>query len=164
MKALSIRQPWAYAILFAGKRVENRSWATRYRGRILIHASATRGDAQWWASALPAIAAAAPTPSLVPKWEMPMGALVAWAYLVECRRDWTPPGQERWCEPAAWHWLLEDVRIFAEPVPYKGARGLFEVAETKELLDAMADAGRAHMPPAARSLPNLWAGHGRRRT
>lgn len=38
-KALSIRQPWAWAIVHAGKDVENRGWATRYRGRVLIHAA-----------------------------------------------------------------------------------------------------------------------------
>lgn len=37
--ALSIRQPWAWLILHAGKDVENRSWWTRVHGRILIHAS-----------------------------------------------------------------------------------------------------------------------------
>ncbi|OSQ41657.1 ASCH domain-containing protein [Thalassospira sp. MCCC 1A01428] len=40
-EALSIRQPWAHHILFDGKTVENRSWLTRFRGRFLIHASAT---------------------------------------------------------------------------------------------------------------------------
>lgn len=39
MRALSIRQPWAWLILNAGKDIENRSWPTRYRGRFLIHAS-----------------------------------------------------------------------------------------------------------------------------
>lgn len=38
MKALSIRQPWAWLILNAGKDIENRSWPTRYRGRVLVHA------------------------------------------------------------------------------------------------------------------------------
>lgn len=38
MKALSVRQPWAWA-LFNGKDVENRSWRTNYRGALLIHAS-----------------------------------------------------------------------------------------------------------------------------
>lgn len=38
MKALSIRQPWAWLILNAGKDIENREWSTRVRGRILIHA------------------------------------------------------------------------------------------------------------------------------
>lgn len=39
MIALSIRQPWASLILRAGKDIENRSWPTRFRGRILIHAA-----------------------------------------------------------------------------------------------------------------------------
>jgi len=37
MKALSIRQPWAWAILY-GKDIENRTWPTRQRGPFLIHA------------------------------------------------------------------------------------------------------------------------------
>lgn len=36
--ALSIRQPWAWAIL-NGKSVENRTWKTNFRGPFLIHAS-----------------------------------------------------------------------------------------------------------------------------
>ena len=39
MKCLSIRQPWAYLIMHHGKDIENRTWATTTRGRILIHAS-----------------------------------------------------------------------------------------------------------------------------
>ncbi|MBO0142302.1 hypothetical protein JZX87_14135 [Agrobacterium sp. Ap1] len=43
--ALSIRQPWAWAILHAGKPVENRDWrpanpGLKFRGRVCIHASA----------------------------------------------------------------------------------------------------------------------------
>jgi len=38
-KAISIKQPWASAIAFAGKDIENRTWRTRYRGPIAIHAS-----------------------------------------------------------------------------------------------------------------------------
>jgi len=37
--ALSIRQPWAWLILNAGKDIENRDWKTNFRGRVLIHAS-----------------------------------------------------------------------------------------------------------------------------
>lgn len=40
MLTLSIRQPWAWLILHGGKDVENRTWPTRVRGRIQIHASA----------------------------------------------------------------------------------------------------------------------------
>jgi hypothetical protein len=38
MKALSIRPPWAWAIVRCGKDVENRTWYTGYRGEVLIHA------------------------------------------------------------------------------------------------------------------------------
>lgn len=38
-KALSIRQPWAWAIMNAGKDIENRSWPTKFRGPVCIHAS-----------------------------------------------------------------------------------------------------------------------------
>lgn len=37
VKTLSIKQPWAWAILNAGKDIENRSRSTSFRGRILIH-------------------------------------------------------------------------------------------------------------------------------
>ncbi|MES2671594.1 MAG: ASCH domain-containing protein [Pseudomonadota bacterium] len=50
--ALSVRQPWAWAIIFAGKDIENRSWqAVNHglvrRGRIAIHASKGMGKAEY---------------------------------------------------------------------------------------------------------------------
>ncbi|ANP62349.1 TPA: ASCH domain-containing protein [Pseudomonas aeruginosa] len=39
MKALSIRQPWAWLIVHGFKPVENRDWPTRFRGPFLVHAS-----------------------------------------------------------------------------------------------------------------------------
>ncbi len=39
MKVLSVRQPWAWALIFGGKEIENRFWKTKYRGLIAIHAS-----------------------------------------------------------------------------------------------------------------------------
>jgi len=38
MKALTIRQPWAWAITHGYKKFENRTWQTSYRGPLLIHA------------------------------------------------------------------------------------------------------------------------------
>lgn len=40
MKALSVKQPWAYLIAHGVKDIENRTWRTKQRGRIYIHASA----------------------------------------------------------------------------------------------------------------------------
>lgn len=39
MKALSIRQPWAWLIIKGHKDIENRSWPTAFRGRVLVHAA-----------------------------------------------------------------------------------------------------------------------------
>jgi hypothetical protein len=39
--ALSIRQPWAWAIIHLGKDIENRPWKAPYRGPMLVHASKT---------------------------------------------------------------------------------------------------------------------------
>lgn len=41
MTALSIRQPWAWLIVNGRKDVENRTWSTRFRGHVLIHAGVT---------------------------------------------------------------------------------------------------------------------------
>ena len=41
MKAISIKQPWASLIVNGIKDIENRTWATKYRGKVLIHASGT---------------------------------------------------------------------------------------------------------------------------
>ncbi|MFQ6550470.1 ASCH domain-containing protein [Aestuariibius sp. 2305UL40-4] len=46
MKALSIRQPWADAIIWHGKDVENRTWQTHYRGPVLIHAAKAWGPSE----------------------------------------------------------------------------------------------------------------------
>ncbi|RKT31139.1 hypothetical protein DEU34_3076 [Microbacterium sp. AG1240] len=46
MRILTVRQPWAWAIIHAGKNVENRSRniAGFYRGPVLIHAGLTAVD------------------------------------------------------------------------------------------------------------------------
>ena len=40
MKTLSVKQPWASLIVAGIKDIENRTWATKYRGSLLIHAGA----------------------------------------------------------------------------------------------------------------------------
>lgn len=48
MKALSIKQPWASLIAHGIKDIENRNWRTHYRGRIYIHASASKVNFDNW--------------------------------------------------------------------------------------------------------------------
>jgi hypothetical protein len=42
MKVIVVRPPWAWLIVHGFKDIENRTWATRYRGPLLIQASAQR--------------------------------------------------------------------------------------------------------------------------
>lgn len=41
MKALSVRAPWSWLIIHAGKDIENRRWPSKPRGCIAIHTSQT---------------------------------------------------------------------------------------------------------------------------
>lgn len=49
MKALTVRQPWAKAIIYGGKDVENRTFNTKHRGPLAIHA----GLSVAWGSTAP---------------------------------------------------------------------------------------------------------------
>jgi hypothetical protein len=42
MRIIVIRQPWAWLIVNGYKPIENRSWATKYRGPLLIQAAARK--------------------------------------------------------------------------------------------------------------------------
>ena len=103
-KALTVRQPWAGAIVRGDKRVENRSWPTNYRGRLLIHAGAV-GDGE------------------------PKRAIIGSVNVVDCvrltRRDPLWERYEPWIEPDHWHWLLGDARQFRVPVECSGRQGLW---------------------------------------
>lgn len=109
MKTLSIRQPWAHAILHLGKDVENRSWATRYRGTLLIHAGVRRQPKLCDALGLDAD-------------KLVYGAIVGSVEVVDCVRDY----RSRWAEPEQWHWILRNPQAFATPIALAGRLGLFE--------------------------------------
>lgn len=75
--ALSIRQPWAWLILHAGKDIENRDWPTKRRGRFLIHA-AKGMTAQEYDNALDVVGWL-PEPE-----ELLRGGIVGSAEIVDC--------------------------------------------------------------------------------
>ena len=39
MKAITLHQPWATLVALGIKTIETRSWATRHRGRVVVHAA-----------------------------------------------------------------------------------------------------------------------------
>lgn len=125
MKALTIRQPWAWAICESGKRIENRTWAPSYRGPLLIHAGKGCTTAELDAAILWMRARGLPAPSLLDYATMPRGAVVAVAELVDVVRESDDPW---FCGPVGW--VLEGVRK-VPPLHVRGAQGLFEIDWTE---------------------------------
>jgi len=129
MKALSIWQPWASAIASGVKQYETRSWPTKYRGPIAICAS------KKWNDDLFELAA-----EYLGRWpgfpeDWPLGAVVATAHLVECRRTEDMIADIGLMEitlgdfsPGRFAWRLESV-VKIPPIEYRGRQGLFEIPD-----------------------------------
>lgn len=126
MKALTICQPYAHLIVRGEKRVENREWPTSYRGPLLIHA----GKSREWLEDWDEITFHNAGDPLV------FGALVGIATLVDVlhidrirrgehdsRHPWLRQHQHTF---GTWCWVLSDVRRFHQPLPWKGAQGLWD--------------------------------------
>lgn len=47
MKALSVRQPWAWLLVHGHKDIENRTWQNGFRGQLLIHAGKAMTDTEY---------------------------------------------------------------------------------------------------------------------
>lgn len=133
MLALTVKQPWADAIARGLKLLENRSWAPP-RGRIgedlAIHA-AVRDDR----AGLERYRELAGDEAR-PLETMTKGSIVAIVRLVGALNLGTgevlgdvEPGEVRASPWAAgpWVWVLADVRSLPEPVPCRGALGLWAV-------------------------------------
>ena len=124
MKALSIRQPWAWAILSAGKRIENRSWITTIRGPILIHAGQgmTRAEYEDFCLYYADLRRHDDTLPDVPKsGDLLRGGVVGKANLVNCVRRHSSP----WFQ-GPFGFVLEDVEP-APFAPWSGSLGFFEI-------------------------------------
>jgi len=133
-RALSIRQPWAWAITDGGKTVENRDWLRcLYRGPLLIHAS-KGGTRREYADAVESIAAMRADlglpPLPVPELELlPRGFLVGVMRIVgvdEHPSHFHGRPFKGFAVAGALGLRLADAESL-EPIPCKGALGLFEV-------------------------------------
>ena len=131
VKALSIRQPWAWAILWAGKDVENRTWPLPARmlgKRVLIHA-AKGCTADEYESATVFIRGASGVGGreghVLPLAELPRGAIVGAATLLRCEHHGCGITSRWFVGP--YGFVLGNVRALPTPVPCRGALGFFDV-------------------------------------
>jgi hypothetical protein len=126
--ALSIRQPWAWLIVNGHKDIENRTWPTRFRGRVLIHAGATMTRADYEACCL--FIADMRTSWRLPAYDVlrkECGGIVGEATVVDCV----------WKSASPWFVGDYGFELMGQRVlpfrPCKGALGFFKVADGRRV-------------------------------
>lgn len=130
MLALTLYQPYATLIVQGYKTIETRSWGTTYRGPLTIHASRNKRDMRH----IPRLLAAAGLDTL--RLEYPISALLGTMELVNCLPtdaiDYDAlPQQEKALGHFGWGryaWMLSQPVAYPEPIPMRGARGLWTVS------------------------------------
>lgn len=143
LKALTVRQPWAFAIAEGFKTIENRTRRTHHRGEVLLHTSrqldggvsivrysrdAARrldqlgGRANFWDAA-----DAVPSRMFTNPPTLALTGIIGTVRITGCHQagDDCLPACEVWGEPGTWHWELADARPLPAAVPVKGALGLW---------------------------------------
>ena len=146
MKALSLTQPWASAIMFGHKRIETRSWNTTHRGRIAIHAA--KGFPKWAKEFAQEERFLGRMPG-----RLPLMAIVGFATITGMRRTEDMVGEVSGLErrygdygPGRWAWMLSDILPIPDDkiVPAMGALGLWSVPEEIDVVlrDLLRDMGR----------------------
>lgn len=154
MKAVTIIQPWATLVALRVKKLETRSWATKHRGAIAIHAG-QKVDKE--ACLIPQIREALLKHGINDWSELPRGAILAKATLTDVWSIERPIGPEgsvgrnsldtgrfnMWggAMPDEYHfgdysdgrfaWQLDDVVQLQEPVPAKGQLSLWNWEEAR---------------------------------
>lgn len=142
MRILTVRQPWAWAIIHGGKDVENRvrNVAGDYRGPIAIHAGLAPFEQGNMAGHLHKDMHGGEIDT-----QIVYGAIIGVVDIVDvhgvietdgrfhCETVATPTVPEaagacsRWAEKDTKHVVFANPRPLAEPIPYKGALGLREL-------------------------------------
>lgn len=125
MKALSIRQPWAWLIVNGYKDIENRTWFTRMRGEILVHASAgmTRAEYEDVEDTLTLSQFSAKRIILPSREELQRGGIVGRTTIAGCVNQSDSPW---FFGPQGF--VLRDSKLVPF-VPFKGALGFFDVPD-----------------------------------
>lgn len=126
MKALTIKEPWASLIIEEYKKYEFRSWKTKYRGKILIHAGCSVEK------------------DMIKRFSdydinINPGYIIGHATIVDCilvdeefnkklrNIDSAVYGRSNHTETYAWK--LENVVKYENPIPCKGKLGLWNYCE-----------------------------------
>lgn len=135
MRCLTVRQPWAWAILHGGKDVENREWYTSFRGTIAIHAASTFGMPKDDFADYLGDLYGEPWKSMAERFgeiKGPndiRGRIIGTVEVYDCVSDrkcdspWKADGYEFFC------WLLRNPQPLEVPIPAKGQLGFWNAPD-----------------------------------
>lgn len=145
---LTVRQPWALALVLGVKPVENRSWVTPHRGELFIHAGKTWERPEVIAAVLDLLRDAghqipSEQPDELAEWHPAgaSGALVGRVNLTHICSDgldatravFMPSSCSDWAEAGQHHWQMRDARTFSEAIPMRGYQQVWTTAIPSEL-------------------------------
>jgi hypothetical protein len=148
MKALSLTQPWASAIMRGHKRIETRSWPTKYRGRIAIHAAKAMSSSDMQFARSERMA------GRLPFGDLPRMAVLGTALLVDCVPTASVAGSISDLErsygnyaPGRYAFILDGIEPLVAPIPCRGALSLWEWDPPGEILVTVS------LPPVPETVP-----------
>jgi Zn ribbon nucleic-acid-binding protein len=124
MKCISIKQPWAWLICSGHKDIENRTWATKFRGECFIHASKGMTNKEY----VEAMACPAIDKDLLLKMpdftKLQRGGIIGKCEIV----DVVTQSDSLWFSgPVGWR--VRNAMHFSQLHPIKGQLSFFEVEE-----------------------------------
>lgn len=147
MKALTILQPWASLIALGEKKIETRSWYTKYRGPLAIHAG--KGSKPYYQTLANIDKSFNNALTQSKEWNpdifetLPLGCVVATCNLVACEKVFADYGKDAQLESGhivygneytfgdysegRYAWILDDIRPLGIPIPFRGQQGLWDL-------------------------------------
>jgi hypothetical protein len=109
---ISLHPLWAWAVLHAGKDVDNRAWSTDRRGRVLIHAWEQRTSLREDQALRAELSFLAGIPRTVLPATFERGAIVGSVEIIDC----VEAAPSRWAARGKVHWVLRDPCPLSPPL------------------------------------------------
>lgn len=125
MKALTVKNPWAWAIIHGGKDVENRSRPTKHRGQLYIHAG--KGWSQEGIQFLRRRGTNAASGFTDAGKVIGTVDVIDCHHSDDCNADTELAACTEWALPDHYHWVLANPRPLATPFPETGKLGLWNL-------------------------------------
>lgn len=140
MKTITIKQPWSSLVVEGIKDVENRTWKTNFRGRILVHAGAKQIDSKDLFSMEKANEIPSDLLEDIEDCNLPTGAIIGSVEIVDCAINHPSIWAEKTINKTYWkngkhylekvkpiyNWVLANPIKFKNPIPMKGKLSFWE--------------------------------------